>query len=218
MVEMNKLTQALEDRQKQLGSTDQMQRQLQQLKQMANSGPADQFSKELAKGDFSKAADQVKDLKEKLQSGKLSEAEKQDLMKQLGDMSKQLQKMANLDERKKMLEEARKNGGLTEQQFQDEMAKLNAQAQDMKQLQQLAQQLAKAQQAMQQGDMSKAANELGMSQEQLQQLAEQVSELETLDSALAEMLESKAGLSGDSMNQLGRGHGRHGQHDGRPDG
>lgn len=203
MVEMNKLTQALEDRQKQLGSTDQMQRQLQQMKQMANGGPADEFSKELSQGDFSKAAEQVKDLKEKLQSGKLSEAEKQDLMKQLGDMSKQLQKMANLDERKKMLEEARKNGGLTEQQFQDEMAKLNAQAQDMKQLQQLAEQLSKAQQAMQQGDMSKAANELGMSQEQLQQLAEQVGELETLDSALAEMLESKAGLSGDSMNQLG---------------
>lgn len=205
LLELNKLTEALQERQKQLGSTDQVMKQLQQLKDMSADGPAEEFSKELARGDFSKAAEQVKQLRDKLQAGKLSEAEKEALKKQLGEMAEQLQKLANLEERKKMLEEARKNGGLTQEQYKQEMQKLNAQAEDLKKLQQLAQQLAQAQQAMQQGDMNKAANSLGMTQEQLQQLAQQVQELETLDSAMAEMLESKAGLSGDSLNQLGEG-------------
>src|SRR5208282_1593415 len=64
LVEMNKLTDALKERKKQLGSPDQVNRQLQQLKEMGQNGPADQFSKELAKGDFKKAAEQLKELQQ----------------------------------------------------------------------------------------------------------------------------------------------------------
>ena len=56
MVELNSLTDALKERQKQLGSPEQVNRQLQQLKEMGNQGPADQFAKDLARGDFKKAA------------------------------------------------------------------------------------------------------------------------------------------------------------------
>ena len=69
LVEMNKLTDALKERQKQLGSPDQVNRQLQQLKEMGQNGPADQFAKDLAKGDFKKAAEQLKKLQEKLAVG-----------------------------------------------------------------------------------------------------------------------------------------------------
>src|SRR5262249_36531855 len=55
MVELNKLSDTLKERQKQLGSPDQINRQLQQLKDMAKSGPAEEFAKDLAKGDFMKA-------------------------------------------------------------------------------------------------------------------------------------------------------------------
>ena len=106
LVELNKLTDALKDRQKQLGSPEQINRQLQQLKEMASSGPADDFAKDLAKGDFQKAAKELKKLQEKLTSGKMTEAEKKALKEQLGEMAKQLEKLANLDERRKQLEEA----------------------------------------------------------------------------------------------------------------
>ena len=117
MVELNTLTDALKERQKQLGSPEQINRQLQQLKEMGSQGPADEFAKELARGDFQKAAEELKKLQEKIASGKMTEAEKKALKEQLGEMAKKLNELANLEQRKKQLEEARKNGGLSQQQY-----------------------------------------------------------------------------------------------------
>ena len=162
MVELNALTDALKDRQKQLGSPEQVKRQLKQLKEMGSQGPADQLVKDLAKGDFKKAADQLKQLQEKLASGKMSESEKKALKEQLGEMAKKLSDLANLEQRKKQLEEARKNGGLSEKQFAREMEKLEEQSKQLKQIQQLASKLGDAQKALQAGDTKKAAESLGM--------------------------------------------------------
>src|SRR5262249_5293916 len=149
------LTDALKDRQKQLGSPEQVKRQLKQLKDLSSQGPADQLLKDLARGDFQKAADQLKQIQEKLTSGKMSEPEKKALKEQLAEMSKKLGDLANLEQRKKQLEEARKNGGLTEQQFNREMEKLQEQSKQLKQLQQLASKLGEAQKALQAGDTKK---------------------------------------------------------------
>ena len=107
----------------------------------ASQGPADQLIKDLAHSDFKKAAEQLQKLQEKLASGKMTEAEKKALKEQIAEMSKKLADLANLEQRKKQLEEARKNGGLTEQQFNREMEKLQEQAKQLKQLQQLANKL-----------------------------------------------------------------------------
>ena len=203
MVELNSLTDALKDRQKQIGSPEQINRQLKQLKEMGSQGPADDFAKELARGDFQKAAQELKKLQEKMQSGKMTEAEKKQLKEQLGEMSKKLHELANLEQRKKQLEEARKNGGLSQQQFERELEKLNEQAKGLKQLQQLASKLSKAQEAMEKGDMKQAAAQMGMSQEQLAQMAKQLEEMQALDGAMADIQDAKDGMSGDAMNQLG---------------
>lgn len=201
---LNELSNAVRERQKQMGSTEKMAAQLQQMKNMASDGPADDFAKELAKGQFNDAAQELKSLVEKAQNGKLTDAERKQLQEQLGEMSKQLEKMANLDEKKKQLEEALKNGGLTQQQFQEEMAKLNQQAANMKQIQQLAQQMAAAQEAMQQGNMQKAGESLKQAQQQLEQMAQQMSEMQTLDEALADLQQAKDGMAQDGDgNQLG---------------
>ena len=97
MVELNTLTDALKDRQKQLGSPDQVNRQLQHLKDMASQGPADEFAKELARGDFQKATKELQKLKEKMESGKMTEAEKKALKEQIGEMAKKLNQLANLE-------------------------------------------------------------------------------------------------------------------------
>lgn len=203
LVELNKLTDAVKDRQKKLGSPEQINRQLQQLKQMASNGPAADFARDMAKGDFQKAADELQKLQEKLKSGKMTEAEKKALQSQVKEMAKQLEKLANLDERKKQLEEARKNGGLSDSQFKQEMAKLEEQAKSLEQLQKLASKLGQAGAQMERGDMEKAASALGMTQKQLQQMASQIQELESLDSALAELQEAKNGMAGDGANQFG---------------
>jgi hypothetical protein len=203
MVELNALTDALKDRQKQLGSPEQVKRQLQQLKEMGSQGPADQLVKDLAKGDFKKAADQLKQLQEKLASGKMSEAEKKQLKEQLGEMAKKLSDLANMEQRKKQLEEARKNGGLSEKQFAREMEKLEEQAKQLKQIQQLASKMGDAQKALQAGDAKKAAEALGMTEKQMQDMAKQLEEMESLDGAMAELQDAKNGMAGDGMNQLG---------------
>jgi hypothetical protein len=204
LVELNKLTDALKDRQKQLGTAEQIGRQLKQLQQMTSDGPADDFAKAMAQGDFQKAADQLKQLREKIAAGKMTEVEKTALQEQLGQMKQQLEKLANLEQRKKQLDEARKSGALSPQQYEQQMAKLNEQARDLQKLQQLSQKLGQAQQALAQGDMQKAAQSLGMSQQQMQQMARDLQELETLDQALADLQDAKNGMSGgDGLNQLG---------------
>ncbi len=205
LVELNKLTDALKDRQKQVGNSEQISKKLQQLRQMTSDGPADDFARELARGDFDKAAEKLRELREKLASDELTEADKKELQQQLSQMKEQLEKLANLDERKKQLEEARKSGAISQEQYEQQMAKLNDQAQDMKKLEQLAQQLGQCENAMAQGDMKKAAEALGMGEQQLEQLASEMSELESLDAALADLQMAKDGMTGgDGMNQIGR--------------
>jgi hypothetical protein len=205
LVELNKLTDALKERQKQLGSPEQINRQLQQLKQMASTGPADDFARSMAKGDFQKAAGDLRKLQEKLLSGKMTEADKKALQEQLAEMAKQLQKLANLDQRRKELEEARKNGGLSKDEFDKQMAKLDEQAKNMKKLQQLASKLGQAEQNLTQNDLKKAAESLGMSQQQLAEMAKQLQELQALDGAMADLQDAKNGMTGDEMSQLGEG-------------
>ncbi len=203
MLELNALSDALKDRQKQLGSPDQMKRRLEQLKQLGNQGPADQFAKELAKGDFKKAADQIQKLQDRLKSGTLTETEKKALKEQLGEMAKKLAQLSNMDERKKQLEEARKNGGLSEKQFEREMQKLAERSKSLQKIGELASQLAKAKDALEKGDAKKAAESLGMTEKQLSDMAKQLQEMQALDSAMADVQDAKEGMSNDGMNQLG---------------
>jgi hypothetical protein len=204
LVEMNKLTDALKERKKQLGSPDQVNRQLQQLKEMGQNGPADQLAKGLAKGDFKKAAEQLQQLQQKLETGEMTQAEKKALQEQLAQMAKQLKDVANMEARKKQLEQALKNGGLSKEQYEREMEKLKQQSKSLQQLQQIASKLGQAQEILKKGDAKQAAESLGMTQQQLAQMAKQLEEMEALDSAMADVMDAKNGMNGDDMNQLGQ--------------
>jgi hypothetical protein len=203
MVQLNALTDALKERQKQLGSPEQVSRQLKQLKELGSQGPADQFAKDLARGEYDKAAQALKKLQEKLQSGKMTESEKKALKEQLSEMAKKLHDLANLEQRKKQLEEARKNGGITKEQYEREMQKLEEQSKGLQQLKQLANKLSQAQEALQKGDTQKAAQAMGMTEQQLAEMSQQLQEMQSLDSAMADLQEAKNGMSSDGMNQLG---------------
>jgi hypothetical protein len=203
LLEMNKLTDALKDRKKQLGSPEQVNRQLMQLKEMGQNGPADQFSKELAKGEFKQAAEKINDLQKKLEKGELSSSEKKALQEQLGEMSKKLKDAANMEERKKQLDQALKNGGLSKEQYEREMEKLKEQSKSLKQLEQLADKLGKAQEALKKGDTKQASEALGMTKEQLTQMAKQLEENSALENAMADVMDAKNGMTENGMNQLG---------------
>src|SRR5262249_2176776 len=68
---------------------------------------------------------------------------------------------------------------------------------------QLANKLSQAQEALQKGDAKKAAEAMGMSQQQLAEMSKQLEEMQSLDNAMADVQDAKNGMSADSMNQLG---------------
>ena len=81
----------------------------------------------------------------------MTQAEKKALQEQLGEMSKKLKDLANMEQRKKQLDEALKNGGLSKEQYEREMEKLKEQSKSLQQLQQIASKLGQAQEALEEG-------------------------------------------------------------------
>src|SRR5208282_3167614 len=159
LVEMNKLTDALKERKKQLGSPDQVNRQLQQLKEMGQNGPADQFSKELAKGDFKKAAEQLKELQQKLEKGEMTQAEKKELEQLAGKLGQAQEALKKGDTK-----QAAESLGMTQQQ----LAQMAKQLEEMEALDS----------AM--ADVTNAKN--GMSEDGMNQLGEMMNGMGSMDS------------------------------------
>ncbi|MCA9205074.1 MAG: hypothetical protein KDA59_18610, partial [Planctomycetales bacterium] len=85
MVELNDLKKEIEERRKQLGDSDEMKKQFNQLKDL-KTGPADKIAKAMKDGDFKEAMNQLKQLSDKLANDELTEEEKKQLAEQVGEM------------------------------------------------------------------------------------------------------------------------------------
>ena len=75
LVELNNIKKEIEDKQKEIGASKNLKDSLQKLKDVGN-GQAKKVAEAMAQGDMKMAAKAVRDLAEKLKSGKMSEAEK----------------------------------------------------------------------------------------------------------------------------------------------
>ncbi|MFI4915860.1 MAG: hypothetical protein ACIAS6_05050 [Phycisphaerales bacterium JB060] len=138
-----------------------MRRELSRMKQ-PGPGPASELARELAKGDFQAAKQQLDELAQQIDSGELDEATREQLAEQLKNMQAQLEQIA---EDKSSLEQALQQAGM-----------------DKEQAQQLAQQMAQnannpqqMQQAMQQA-MENMQNLTPAQQQQLMQQAQQMAQ------------------------------------------
>ena len=72
LVKLNDLSRVLSERRQQLGGAEKGKQQLDQLKKI-DRGPADKFVQAVSRGDFKKAAEELKKLQDKLADGKLDE-------------------------------------------------------------------------------------------------------------------------------------------------
>lgn len=138
-----------------------MRRELSRMKQ-PGPGPASELARELAKGDFQAAKQQLDELAKQIDSGELDEATREQLAEQLKNMQAQLEQIAK---DKSSLEQALQQAGM-----------------DKDQAQQLAQQMAQAannpeqmQQMMQQA-MQNMQNLTPAQQQQLMQQAQQMAQ------------------------------------------
>jgi uncharacterized membrane protein (DUF485 family) len=142
LVKLNDIKKEIEDRQRELGDSKALKESLNKLKDVGE-GPAQKIAEAMSKGDMKEAQKAIKDLADKLKLGKMSEAEKKKLAKELNEIANQLKKIAEQhqakkEELKKQLEKATKQGDLDKaaelQQKIDEMEKQEKQMQKMKKM------------------------------------------------------------------------------------
>lgn len=200
LVKLNDLAKDLEKRRQRLGGGDKLQDQLKNLKNIQQ-GPADKFAEAMKKGDFQKALDELKQLRNALNNDKLDAETKAQLAKQMDQMEQKLKQI--VDAHKKLKQDLQKQAQTLRQQgrnqeadeIEKQLSKLSQQQSQMDQLQKMAEKLGQCSQCMKQGDKAGAQQAMEAMKSQLADLADQAEELAMLDDALSELDMAK-----DSMN------------------
>ncbi|KAA1260797.1 hypothetical protein LF1_33390 [Rubripirellula obstinata] len=196
MIAINDLKKQLDDRRKELGSSEQMRKALSQMKGL-QSGPGEKVAKAIEKGEFGKAEDLVKQLAKKMKDGKLSDQEKKQLQKQVKQMADAMKKAAKDHEQKKQalkekIEKAKQEGrGADAAKMQQEMNQMQQKDSQMQKMGQMAEAMKQASDAMKSGDAQAAADAMEDMADQLGEMSQEMSELEDLESALGDLSQSK---------------------------
>lgn len=199
LIKLNDLSKELKKRRQKQGGIEKIKQQLGNLKGFQQ-GPADKFAKAIRRGDFKQAMAELDKLKEQLKAGNLDKKAQQQLVEQLEQMRKKLNKMcanqknAEKDLQKK-IERLRQEGKNKEANKLEEMLdKLRIQAPQMEQLQKLARQMQKCSKCLKDGNAQDAAKALGDAQKGLEGLQNQNDELEMLDEAMEQLNECRKSM------------------------
>jgi tetratricopeptide (TPR) repeat protein len=210
LVKLNDLARQLERRRQDLGGAEAIQKQLEQLKNIAR-GPEDKLLEAIGRGDFKKAINELEALKEKLADGKLTDKERENLAKQLGAMKDKLQKLVDAhreaqDDLQKNIDQLRQGGQFNEaDKLQEQLDKLRSQLPEMDQLEDLADKLGQCGQCLKQGQLQDAGDMLNDLQGDLEGLREQLQELEMLDEAMDGLAQSREQMTCPHCGGLGCG-------------
>jgi len=196
MIQLSDLKKQIEERSRELGGAEAVQKQLEQLKEI-DKGPADKFLEALSKGDFRKAKDALDKLKSDLGKGKLSEKELKELANQIEKMQQNLQKLANahreaVKDLEKRVAELRRAGKAEEaNKLEEQLMKLQAQLPQMTQLQKMADKLGKCAQCMKAGEVTEAAAALQQFEGELKDLQQQLQEFKLMQDALDQLAQAQ---------------------------
>lgn len=201
LIKINDLAKEIEKRRQELGGADKMRKELEKLKDLAK-GPADKMAAALKEGDFGKAQEEMKKLKEDLAAGKLGKEDQEKLANQLEQMKDKIQQAAQnqKEAREKLqqqIEQKLAEGNIGEAaKLQQQLDKLSQNAeQQEKMMQELADKLGQAAQAMKEGDAQQALQQLDKLTQEMQSMKEQLDQLENLQDVLDQLADAK-----DAMN------------------
>jgi chromosome segregation ATPase len=200
MIKMNDMSQMIEEKRKQLAGSEEIRKQMENLKDLQQ-GPGDKIAQALKQGDFQAAANEIERLREKIQSGELSEGEKKQLAAQLAEMQKKLNEMQQAYENAKrdLEEQIRQKQRMGDQQavndLQKKLNELNQMSAQMDRMERMSEALGQSAQAMENGDAAQASSALDQLSKDLQQMQTELSELETLSEMLDDIAMARDGLS-----------------------
>lgn len=213
-----------------------LENRLQRLRQ-PGPGPAEDLARSLARGEFGKAKEALDQLEQQLREGSLDEAQREQLERQLANLSEQMDALAD---RQNEMEAALQQAGMSREQAEQLAGDPDALQQALEnmenlseaqrqQLQQMAQAAQQAQQSMQNmsGSMSQMAQAMqsmsqagdmnGQMAQSMGELGDQLSQMEMLASDMAGMqammqkMQGQAfalGQAAGSMPGLGQGQGQ----------
>jgi hypothetical protein len=209
MLKINDLAKELEKRKQELGGADKMKKELDKLGKIQG-GPADKLAESLKEGDFGKAQEQMKQMKEDLKAGKLGEEDKQKLAKQMEQMKDALKQGVQdaKEAREKLQQEIEKKleeGNIAEAaKLQQQLDKMNENADQMeKQMNELGDKLGDLAKAIKEGDSKAAAEKLDQLAQDLDQLQEQLDQIENLNEVLDQLADAKNAMKCDQCDGAG---------------
>ncbi|WDQ17518.1 hypothetical protein [Rhodopirellula sp. P2] len=196
LLELNDIKEQIQARKDRLGSPEEIRKTLAQMKGLEG-GPAEKVLSQIQKGDFGKAAEEIKKLAKQMKDGKLTEQQKEKLNDQIKKMAEQMKQAAKDHEQKKQqlqekIQQAKREGRNEEAaKLQQKLNEAESADSQMQQMQQMADAMQQAADAMQQGDDAAAAQAMEEMAGQLGEMQQAMSELEDLDSALGDLSQSK---------------------------
>ncbi len=211
LIELNDIKQQIEARKDRIGSPEQVRNALSQMKGI-DGGPAQKIADQIAKGDFGKAAEELRDLAKKLKDGKLSNKEKEKLSNQASQLAKQMKEAVQQHEQKKQqlqqqIDQAKKEGRSEDAaKLQEKLNSAQAADTQMQQMQNMAEAMQNAAEAMKQGDTEAASEAMQEMSDELGDMQTAMSELEDLQSTLDDLAQSKGQMNCKNCNGQGCEH------------
>jgi hypothetical protein len=208
LVALNELVKDAEKRRQQLAGSDELKRQLNQLKHLQQ-GPADKLGQALKNGDLSQAIAEIDKLKQELAGDKLDAKTKEQLAQQIDQMQQSLSKIVQEHEQAKQvlserIEAQRRAGNLAEaDKLEQQLANLALRAPQMDKFGQMAQQFKAASKCISQGQCERASKALDQLSENLSDLENDSEELEMLDGALDQIADAKSAMACKACNGEG---------------
>ena len=192
MAQLKDLSRELQMRRQKVDAAEEIQKQLEQLKNV-DRGPAEKLADALKKGNLPQAMKELDKLKEQIDKGKLGDAEKEQLAKQLDQMKQAMEKMAQnrkdaqaaMQDRVDQMRQVGQNGEADK--LEQQLKKLQQQAGQMQGLDKLAEQLGQCAQCMRDGQMQDAQAALQQMEGGLKQLQQQLEEMQLLDDAMDQL-------------------------------
>lgn len=189
--EMTDLQESMQKHEKELAERAQsLKAQLKQLDkstaQKDDDGPAKDLQKALAEGKLDKAREEIERLSKRLLKNELSQKEKEQLAKQLDNLEKKLERMAQLKDKEEKLRQA----NLDPETLKRELKKLEEEKKKLGGLQDLAKQLAQAQKSLKEGDMDSAAKSMSKAGDSMKNL-DADEDLQDLRDQLARLQDAK---------------------------
>lgn len=158
-------------------------------------GPAEEFTKALAKADFEKARQEMSKLAEKMKKGEMTKEEMKELAKQMKNMKEKLDEIAQQKEKLEQLEKS----SLDPETKAKEKEKLEKEIEKLKDLAELAQQMKEAAEQLEKGDPEGAREALEKMAEELQKMElteQEMGELKLSEGDLQDLKNAIAGMKG----------------------